>query len=101
MKLINFTVAGHTRAGAIVDNKVIDLNYACQAQLKAEGKYRYEAIANAYVPDNTDELYQGGNESLKLAQNAIDFILANPESFNKKVIYNLGEVKVEAPVGRP
>jgi acylpyruvate hydrolase len=101
MKLINFTVAGYTRAGAIVDNKVIDLNYAYQAQLKAEGKYRYEAIAKAYVPDNTDELYQGGKESLILAQNAIDFILANPGSFDKKVIYKIEEVKVEAPVQKP
>ncbi|MDM5333275.1 fumarylacetoacetate hydrolase family protein [Ureibacillus composti] len=101
MKLINFTVAGHTRAGAIVDDKVIDLNYAYQAQLKAEGKYRYEEIAHAFVPNNTDELYQGGKESLQLAQNAIDFILANPESFDKQVIYNREEVKVEAPVGRP
>ncbi|MGE7665034.1 fumarylacetoacetate hydrolase family protein [Ureibacillus composti] len=101
MKLINFTVAGHTRAGAIVDHKVIDLNYAYQAQLKAEGKYRYEEIAHAFVPNNTDELYQGGKESLQLAQNAIDFILANPESFDKQVIYNRDEVKVEAPVGSP
>ncbi|MFJ8235119.1 fumarylacetoacetate hydrolase family protein [Ureibacillus sp. NPDC094379] len=101
MKLINFTVAGHTRAGAIVDHKVIDLNYAYQAQLKAEGKYRYEEIAHAFVPNNTDELYQGGKESLELAQNAIDFILANPESFDKQVIFNRDEVKVEAPVGRP
>lgn len=36
-----------------------------------------------------------------MAQNAIDFILANPESFDKQVIYNREEVKVEAPVGRP
>ncbi|KGM46225.1 fumarylacetoacetate hydrolase family protein [Neobacillus niacini] len=101
MKLINYTVAGHTRAGAIVENQVIDLNYAYQAQLKAEGKYRFEAIAKAYVPENTDELYQGGKESLQLAQNAIDFISANPESFDKKVIYNIEEVKVEAPVQKP
>lgn len=101
MKLINYTAAGHTRAGAIVDNKVIDLNYAYQAQLKAEGKYRYEEIAHAYVPNNTDELYQGGKESIQLAQKAIDFILANPESFDKQVIFNRDEVKVEAPVQRP
>lgn len=101
MKLINYTAAGYTRSGAIVEDKVIDLNYAYQAQLKAEGKYRFEEIAHAYVPNTTDELYQGGNESIKLAQNAIDFILANPESFDKKVIYNLDEVKVEAPVLRP
>ncbi|NLY78371.1 MAG: fumarylacetoacetate hydrolase family protein [Lysinibacillus sp.] len=101
MKLINYTVNGHTRAGAIVEDQVIDLNYAYQAQLKAEGKYRYEEIAHAYVPANTDELFQGGKESLELAQGAIDFILKNPDSFDKKVVYNRSEVKVEAPVQKP
>lgn len=101
MKLINYTVNGHTRAGAIVEDQVIDLNYAYQAQLKAEGKYRYEEIAHAYVPAITDELFQGGKESLELAQGAIDFILKNPDSFDKKVVYNRSEVKVEAPVQKP
>lgn len=102
MKLINFTAAGFTRAGAIVgEDKVVDLNYAYQAQLKAEGKYRYEEIAQAFVPNNTDELYQGGKESIALAQGAIDFILAHPDSFDKKVVFNKSEVKVEAPVQKP
>ncbi|CAM5193145.1 putative protein YisK [Ureibacillus acetophenoni] len=101
MKLINFTVAGHTRVGAIVNNQIIDLNYAYQAQLKSEGKYRFEKIAEAFVPANSDELYQGGKESLQLAQSAIDFILENPNSIDKKVIYNRNEVKVEAPVQKP
>lgn len=101
MKLINYTAAGYTRAGAIVEEQVIDLNFAYQAQLKAEGKYRYEAIANAFVPNNTDELYQGGKESIALAQGAIDFALANPTSFNKQLVYALADVKVEAPVIKP
>ena len=69
--------------------------------MKAEGKYRYEEIAHAYVPAITDELFQGGKESLELAQGAIDFILKNPDSFDKKVVYNRSEVKVEAPVQKP
>lgn len=101
MKLINFTVDGNTRAGAIVNDQVIDLNYAYQAQLKAQGKYRYKEIAHAYVPAITDELFQGGKESLVLAQGAIDFILENPDSFDNKVIYNRSEVKIEAPVQKP
>lgn len=101
MKLINYTAAGYTRAGAIVEEQVIDLNFAYQAQLKAEGKYRYEEIANAFVPNNTDELYQGGKESIELAQGAIDFALANPTSFNKQLVYALADVKVEAPVIKP
>lgn len=101
MKLVNFTADGHIRAGAIVNNQVIDLNYAYQAQLKAQGKYRYKEIAHAYVPAITDELFQGGKESLVLAQGAIDFILENPDSFDNKVIYNRSEVKIEAPVQKP
>lgn len=101
MKLINYTVTGATRSGAIVGEKIIDLNYAFQAFLKAKGKYRYKEIAHAYVPDNTDELYQGGKESIQLAQTGIDFILENPDSFDKKAIYNRNEVKIEAPVRNP
>lgn len=101
MKLVNFTADGHIRAGAIVNNQVIDLNYAYQAQLKAQGKYRYKEIAHAFVPASTDELFQGGKESLELAQGAIDFILENPDYSDKKAVYHRSEVKIEAPVQKP
>lgn len=101
MKLVNFTADGHIRAGAIVNNQVIDLNCAYQAQLKAQGKYRYQEIAHAYVPAITDELFQGGKESLVLAQGAIDFILENPDYSDKKAVYHRSEVKIEAPVQKP
>lgn len=101
MKLVNFTADGHIRAGAIVNNQVIDLNYAYQAQLKAQGKYRYQEIAHAFVPASTDELFQGGKESLELAQGAIDFILENPDYSDKKAVYHRSEVKIEAPVQKP
>jgi len=38
-KLITFTTSGFSRIGAIVDGeKVVDLNYAHQAQLHSEGQ---------------------------------------------------------------
>ncbi|MDN7246114.1 fumarylacetoacetate hydrolase family protein [Planococcus shenhongbingii] len=101
MKLINYTHNGLTRAGAIVDEQVVDLNLAYQAQLQAAGEYRYKEIAHAYVPSTTDELYQGGEKSLQLAQEAVDFILANPSVSAQKAVYKLEEVKVEAPVINP
>lgn len=102
MKLINFSIGGHTRAGAIVDeNKIVDLNYAYQAKLKNEGKYRFEAIAHAYVPSVTDELFQGGKESINLAKEAVEFALNNEGGFDKKLVYTKSEVKVEAPIQRP
>lgn len=101
MKLINYTVNGVTRAGAIVEDQVIDLNYAYEAQLQAAGEYRYKEIAHAYVPATTDALYQGGKKSLEFAQQAVDFILANPTASVTKVIFAREEVKVEAPVINP
>ena len=101
MKLVNYTVNGLTRAGAIVGNKVIDLNYAYEAQLKAEGEYRYKEIAHAFVPATTDELYQGGRKSLELAQKAVDFILDSPNVSKTRIIYAREEIKVKAPVIKP
>ena len=101
MKLINYTKNNLTRAAAIVGDKVIDLNYAYEAQLKSEGEYRYKDIAHAFVPATTDELYQGGQKSLQLAQQAVDFILANPEVAIHQTVFARNDVKVEAPVIKP
>lgn len=64
MKLVNYTVNGITRAGAIVKEQVIDLNHAFEAKLQAEGEYRYKEIAHAYVPATTDGIYEGGKNLL-------------------------------------
>ena len=52
MKLITYSHNGFSRIAELKTetNQVIDLNYAYQAQLKSEGKYRYEEIAHAFVP---------------------------------------------------
>ena len=82
MKLITFTTAGFSRIGALVDGeKVVDLNYAYQAQLQSEGKYRYEAIAEAYVPAKMEGFLEGGKESMEIAKSAIDYALGQPDSF--------------------
>jgi len=102
MKLITFTTAGFSRIGAIVDGeKVIDLNYAYQAKLQSEGQYRYEAIAEAYVPSEMVGFLEGGKESMEIAKVAIDYALTQPDSFKHKLIYDKKEVKVNAPVTKP
>lgn len=102
MKLITFETAGFSRIGAIVEGeKVVDLNYAYQAQLKSEGKYRFESIAEAYIPAKMEGFLQGGKESLELAKAAVEYALANPESFNHPLIHAKNDVKVNAPVTQP
>jgi len=102
MKLITFTTSGFSRIGALVDGeKVVDLNYAYQAKLQSEGQYRYEAIAEAYVPAKMEGFLEGGKESMEIAKAVIDYALANADSFKHKLIYDKGEVKVNAPVTNP
>lgn len=102
MKLITFETAGFSRIGAIVEvEKVVDLNYAYQAQLKSEGKYRFESIAEAYIPAKMEGFLQGGKESLELAKVAVEFALANPQSFNRPLIHAKKDVKVNSPVTQP
>lgn len=102
MKLITFTTNGHARLGSLVnEEKVIDLNYAYQAQLQSEGKYRYKEIAEAFVPAKMEAFLQGGKESIELAKEAVNYALENVENFKHKLIYNKAEVKVDAPITEP
>lgn len=101
MKLINYTFNGTTRAAVLVEEQVIDLNLAYEAKLVAEGEYRAKEIAHAFVPATTDELYQGGQKSLQLADEAVAFILENPQASKQQAIFAREDVKIEAPVLNP
>ncbi|MGJ9385451.1 fumarylacetoacetate hydrolase family protein [Salipaludibacillus sp. CF4.18] len=102
MKLITFTKDGYSRIGAVVDeNKVIDLNYAYQAQLQSEGKYRYKEIAEAFVPEEMKAFLEGGNESIAIANSAVKYAIENPSSFRHHLVHAKDQVKVEAPISNP
>ncbi|WP_163536283.1 fumarylacetoacetate hydrolase family protein [Gracilibacillus sp. YIM 98692] len=102
MKLITYTVDGYSRLGAITDgNKVIDLNFAYQAQLQSEGKYRYKEIAEAFIPSEMKTFLQGGKESMDLAKHAVEYALKHANSFPHKLVYNKDAIKIEAPLNSP
>jgi acylpyruvate hydrolase len=103
MKLVTFSREGFTRIGALLTetNQVVDLNYAYQALLETQGKYRFEKIAEAYVPANMSEFLQGGNESLSIASEAVTFALENENAFKHKLVHAYNDVKIEAPVPNP
>lgn len=101
MKLITFTKAGVTRAGAVIDNQVVDLHYAYQSLLESVGKLRAQQIAEAYVPVDVVGLLQGGKESLEEAKKAISFALENQKYNGKELVHPKDHVKVIAPVPNP
>ncbi|PGZ98580.1 2-hydroxyhepta-2,4-diene-1,7-dioate isomerase [Bacillus pseudomycoides] len=102
MKLVTFSRESiKQRVGAIVNEGVIDLHVAYKSLLVSEGKIRAQKIADAFVPADMTGFLQGGKESLELAQHAIDYALENKTDNGYRLVYDLNEVKVEAPVPAP
>ena len=101
MKLITFNREGISRIGAMVDGKVVDLNLAYRALLESEGKIRATQIAEAFVPADMNGFLQGGKESLKLASQAIDYAFHHRKDDGYKLIFNVKDIKVDAPVPAP
>lgn len=102
MKLVTFNINGYSRIGAITEeNKVIDLNYAYQAKLQTEGKYRYQEIAEAFIPSRMKAFLQGGRDSIEIANSVVDFALNNSIEFKHQIVFDRDEVKIEAPLSNP
>jgi len=102
MKLITFKTNGYSRLGAVTENNdVVDLNYAFQALLQSNGKYRSATIAEAYVPSDAKGFIEGGEESLSYAKEAITFAQSEPDAFDHQLIYDKESVKIEAPIQNP
>jgi len=102
MKLITFSREGITqRVGAIVNEEVIDLHVAYKSLLASEGKIRAQQIADAFVPADMTGFLQGGQESVELAKEAIAYALENKTDNGYRLVYDVNEVKVEAPVPAP
>jgi acylpyruvate hydrolase len=102
MRLVTFTHQGQYRIGCMKDEKVIDLNYAYEAMLEEEGKLRAKQIAEAYVPADMVAFLEGGDESMALAQKAVEFVESQSKQINGKAItHNRVELRLEAPVLKP
>ncbi len=115
MKLVTFrisTVVGPMQSiGALMDDgkKVVDLNMGYVSYLREAGEETrpYEA-AFFRIPPDMVEFIKGGELSKKAAQQTIDYATAalkkrktvtGPK--DEKVVYQMSEVKLLAPVPRP
>lgn len=98
MKLISFTYNGNSRIGSMIDDQIIDLNLAYLTMLEEQGQIRAKQIAEAFVPANMVEFLQGGQHSLNLAKEAVEYVNQPGKTFQYKVIHQAANVKIEAPV---
>lgn len=93
--------------GAIVDGRVIDLNYAFARCLRdLDGEWRAYELASARIPRDMVGFLQGGVRAVDAARRTIDFVheLAPGDAAGlsgERLTYGLDEVRLLAPISRP
>jgi acylpyruvate hydrolase len=106
MRLVTYQREGQARTGAQLNEQIIDLNRAYRAVLYAEGNQDELAVADLRVPTDMIGLLQGGEPSLKAAQQAAAFVqsqLATEASAlsTQGILYAQEQVALLPPVLRP
>ena len=112
MKLVTFAVATPVgqiqRIGAIHQNKLIDLNMGYTRYLadKYGNSQAYE-LAAAMLPPDMIAFFRRGEEGKDKAELTIDYVLKYQVKGSllgprgEKIVYEMNEVKLKAPVPRP
>lgn len=104
MKLCTFevsTVVGHVRRlGAVLDDGILDLNFACARYLAGKGEPRPQKLADVVLPSNMLEFLQEGKTALSFAEKTIaedTLVGLNGE----KLLYPPEDVRLLAPIPNP
>lgn len=109
MKLVTFEVPSFagpvSRIGAIVDDKIVDLNTACRLHLAADNQVgRAKEIADALVPPDMIAFFTGAKMSRKAADDALAYVIDNGLTQGpngETVCHALAGTTLLAPVPRP
>jgi acylpyruvate hydrolase len=104
LKLVTFKVHTEERVGALKEGKVVDLNSSYALMLKEKGELSPRRKANALIPQCMIGFLEGGEESLKAAEKALEYAKANPEAVGldeEKLVMCQCTAKLQAPIPRP
>jgi 2-keto-4-pentenoate hydratase/2-oxohepta-3-ene-1,7-dioic acid hydratase in catechol pathway len=105
MRLVTFEDAARRhRTGAVArDGAVVDLNLAYAVYLREIGhEGAFQRLADAIVPSDMRQLFEGGDRSLDAARQALDFAtkaganLTGPSG--EPAIYPANQVRLRAPI---
>jgi len=106
MRLVTYQHEGQSRVGAQLDERVVDLNRAYHAALRHMGNEDELAVADLRVPADMIGLLNGGETSLRAAQQALAFVGRQLEVEGNTlkqqgIVYALENVTLLQPVMRP
>ena len=103
MRLVTYSRAGQKpRIGARANDNIVDLNSAYAALLRERGDGAAQRIADAIVPPDMRQLFEGGDRSLDAAREALDFAQRQGREATgiegEPLVHAAGEVKIHAPI---
>jgi len=92
--------------GAVVGDRVIDLNYAYARCLReVEDELRAYELASARIPRDMIGFLQGGDKALEAARRTLVFVAERARNGKglrgERLSYALSEVRLLAPIARP
>ena len=102
MRIVVF-LGSAKRLGALVDDKIVDLNLAYAKYLAdVVDESRPYALADARVPTSLHKFIEGGQKSIDEANKAVDYVKKNLKTLagpgGEKAVYGAKEVKLLAPL---
>ena len=104
MRLITFlNSARQSRIGAMTpDGRIIDLNSACALYLRdVEDESAFDRLADALVPTDMRELFEGGDTSLEAARKAFEHASENDNATapnGGQIFFSPEEITLKAPI---
>ncbi len=103
MRLVTFeNAAKRRRVGAVADEQVIDVNAAATLYLQDQGEKDGSRLARKLAPPDMRRLFEGGDGSLQLARQALDFARQHGARLagqaGEPIFYRKDEVKLKAPI---
>lgn len=104
MKLATFKVHTEERIGALLGKEVVDLNSAYALMKKDKGKGVARRLADAIIPQTMIGFLEGGEESIKAAEEALRFAESHKDALGldeEKIVLSMDEAKLMAPVPLP
>jgi len=108
VKLCTFEIHTHVgryrRLGAVVSTGIIDLNFACAANLASEGEVQSQKLADVFVPAVMRAFLDAGPRAMRAARQAIAFCETSGirEGLNgEMLLYEPVRVKLLAPLPNP
>src|SRR5438876_6625483 len=108
MKLCTFEVqtpvGRRSRLGAVTEQGIVDLNFACARLLFRKGETRPYDLADVLAPDNMLDFLRGGKTAMEAAAQALDSLREGSPEIGTKgeaVVYLEGDVRLLAPLPNP